>query len=173
MIIKKYDKYKNNHYRLVTYNKKGFCYLYNLNMFLSSHFGYVKRKGILTFIKECSLGIRFEWINVDIDHENDLVYINESYESNDPKFDTPEINTLIEADNFIALCKMGLVDYTVMTKDNFTHLLFAWDKIIDTLPPFALLYQDDQGWYDVLSFDTQETMEQFIADHTAIEDIHE
>ncbi len=165
MIIKKYNKYKNGSNRLFILNKGGFSYLYNLTIFLSFHFRYVQSDGILNFIKECSLGVRFELINVDIDHENDLVYINESYDPHDPKFDTPEINALIEADNFIALCKMGLVDYTIMTKDNFIHLLFAWDKIVDTLPPFALLYQDDQGWYDVLPFDTQETMEKFIADH--------
>ena len=118
-------------------------------------------------------GLLFELVYVSIDNDNQLVYFSESYDDYCNKPQKPEINKLLENENFIELCKMDWLEYNVMTKNNFIHLLFAWDKIVDTLPPFALLYQDDQGWYDVLSFDTQETMEQFIADHTAIEDIHE
>ena len=134
-------------------------------------------RGVRSFIDAINSyskdGMSFELIEITIDNQSNLVYINESYDPHDPKFDTPEINKLLEEENFIAVCKMGLLAYNVMTKDNFIHLLFAWDEMLATLPPFALLYQDDQGWYDVMPFESQEEMDEFIAQHTLVENLHE
>jgi len=72
----------------------------------------------------------------------------------------------MSASKIIQLCHEKSLDYNIMTKDNFIYLLTQWNKIVDQLLPFALLYIDENNWYDVLPFDTQEAMEQFVADHT-------
>ena len=120
-------------------------------------------KAIETYSKD---GMSFELVEITIDNQNNLVYFSESWYDYKDKPTTPEVKILLEEENFIKLCKMGFLDYIVMTKDNFMHILFAWDNILNQLPPFALLYQDDKNWYDVLPFDTQESMEQFVVDHT-------
>ena len=171
MIIKKCDIYKNSNGRFVLINKGSLSNFYNLTIFLLWLFGYIKRDGILKFIEKNKFGMLFEEVNLDFDNENSLVYVSESYHSHDPKHATEEIKALLEEENFIKLCQMGFLDYNVMTKENFIHLLFAWDAILDKLPSFALLYFDDNNWYDVLPFDSQEEMEQFIADHTKIENL--
>ena len=84
---------------------------------------------------------------------------------------TEEIENLLDEENFIELCEIGFLDYVVMTKDNFYHLLLVWDKVLDQAPPFALLYEDDKNWFDVLPFDSKEAMETFVADHTQPEEI--
>jgi len=111
----------------------------------------------------------FEMVEISIDYKNNQVYFSEDYNSYRDKPTTAKIEELLEEENFIELCKIGFLDYTTMSKDNFIHLLLAWDKILDQLPPFALLYQDDNDWFDVLPFDSQETMKMFVADHTNLE----
>ena len=167
MIIQKYDMCsKQKSLRYYLYNKDHISNLYNLTIFLMWRFNYVQRDGVLNFIKNHNDGIEFEEVNIDIDHQNNLVYFSESWHTYNNKPTTPEIKILLEEENFIQLCKMGFLDYIVMTKDNFIHILFAWDKILQKLPPFALLYQDENNWYDVLPFDTKQAMEQFVINHT-------
>ena len=120
-------------------------------------------KAINTYSKD---GMGFEFINVDIDNINNLVYLSESWHDYKNKTTTQKIDQLLEEENFIELCKIGFLDHITMTKDNFIHILFTWDKLLDQQSPFALLYQDDKDWFDVKPFDTQEAMEQFVADHT-------
>ncbi|MDP3787710.1 MAG: hypothetical protein Q8Q60_00150 [Candidatus Chromulinivorax sp.] len=120
-------------------------------------------KAITTYSKD---GMGFELLNIDIDNKENLVYFSESWYDYKSKPTTPEIEALLEAEDFIQLCKMGFLDYAVMTKDNFMHLLLTWDTILNQLPSFALLYLDDKGWYDIKAFDSQTAMEQFVADHT-------
>ncbi|MBV8661349.1 MAG: hypothetical protein JO129_04360, partial [Candidatus Dependentiae bacterium] len=147
-------------------NKKSISNLYYLTIFLLWRFGYVTSDGVLNFVEKHKNGISFEEVDINIDDENNLVYFSESWYEYKNKPTTPEIDQLLEKDDFIKLCKMGFLDYTVMTKDNFIHLLLAWDNILKQLPPFALLYLDDKDWFDLMPFQTQEEMEQFVADHT-------
>ena len=169
--IKQYDMYQleiNNYYsldRLLQNTNVSY-----LRMFLLYSFGHIKLIKTIEFIKGLKTnykdGIHFEEVNIDIDNQNNLVYFSESWYTYNDKPTTPEIERLLEEENFIQLCKIGFLDYIVMTKDNFIYILLAWDKIVDTKSPFALLYQDDKDWYNVLPFDTQDAMEQFVADHT-------
>ena len=151
-----------NFYPLNPNRENSISFIY---LFFHDAFHYVYRSGINEFIEKNREGMSFEMIELSIDNHNDLIYLSESWHSYKNKPTTPEIERLLEEENFIKLCKMGFLDYVVMTKENFIHILFAWDKILHQLPPFALLYQDDKDWYDVLPFDTQEAMEQFVADH--------
>jgi len=144
--------------------------LHWITIFLNYGFSTIRKCGVLNFIEKNKYGMLFQDVNLDIDNESDLVYVSESYHTYDSKLKTQEIEDLLEKEDFIELCKIGFLDHIVMTKENFIHLLLAWDKILDQLQPFALLYLDDQNWYDVLPFDSQEKMEKFVADHTKIED---
>ena len=140
-----------------------------INIFFLDGFGYLKRGGELIFMQKIERmlqhGIGFENIDVSIDHINNLVYISEIYyDKNKPT--TDEIENLLDEENKIELCKIGFLEHVILTKENFIHIILSWDKATNQRSPFALLYQDDKNWYDVLPFDKQEAMEIFVADHT-------
>ena len=40
------------------------------------------------------------------------------------------------------------------------------EKAVDQKIPFILLYEDENDWYDLLPFNTKESMKQFVTDHT-------
>ena len=171
MIIKQYDTYEfefnNSSNKNIIPIIQSMNNMYYIRMFLVHSV-----RDINTFIKAINTyskdGMGFKLINIDIDNINNLVYLSESWYDYKDKPTTPEINELLEKENFIELCKIGFLDHITMTKDNFTHVLLTWDKIYQSKKsiPFILLYQDDKDWYDVKPFDTQEAMEQFVADHT-------
>jgi len=174
MLIQRYDLYtiKLNDFAHIDINPiiKPITKIYQIRMFLVYSFGSIRRRGIVKFIEQLETihknGISFEDVDINIDNENNLVYFSESYHTYDRKPMTSEIENLLEIGNFIELCKIGFLNYITMTKENFIHILLTWNQILDQLPPFALLYQNEQNWYDVQSFETEEAMKQFVADHT-------
>ena len=166
MVIKKYDMHKQKSQNYSLLNQKQGSDLLQLTVFLIWFFNYVRRDGVSNFIKKNKEGIEFEEVNIDIDNINNLVYLSESWYDYKNKPTTKKIDELLEEENFIELCKIGFLDHITMTKDNFTHILLTWDKLLDQQSPFALLYQDDKDWFDVKPFETQEAMEQFVADYT-------
>jgi hypothetical protein len=123
------------------------------------------RKYIEKFKNRKSSGICFEIIELTIDSKSNLAYISEIWRDSTQEV-TPEIDQLIENDAIIELCRINFIKYTVMSEDNLFHLLLAWEEFVNKEVPYILLYQDDQDWYDSLAFESQETMEKFIADHT-------
>jgi hypothetical protein len=66
----------------------------------------------------------------------------------------------------LQLCQNKISKNAILSKDNFISLLTKWSDFYDVKKSFVLLYLDDKDWYDVLPFDSQETMEKFVADHT-------
>ena len=118
---------------------------------------------IQTYSKD---GMAFELLEVSIDNKNNLVYLSENQYDYKDKSTTPQIERLLEEENFIELCKMGFLDHVILRKNNFIQLLLAWDKILQNKLPFALLYLDDTNSYDVLPFESQEAMEEFVAENT-------
>ena len=140
--------------------------------FYSEGFRNLKRYKILNSLESLESffqdGIVFDYDSghITIDYTTNLVYFSQSYYDYRNKPTTLHIEELLTESKWVDLCKIGFFRYTTMTKDNFYYLIPTWDKIIDQLPPFALLYLDDKEWYDVLPFETQEAMEQFVADHT-------
>ena len=101
----------------------------------------------------------FQYFAITINNENDMVYISNLYHYDYSKLENKSVQMIIK------LCHENSLEYNIMTKDNFVHLLFTWEKIWENKSPFALLYLDDKNWYDVLPFDTQQSMEKFIAAH--------
>lgn len=48
--------------------------------------------------------------------------------------------------------------------ENFKEFAKKWTALKQALPPFAIMYRDDNDWVDCKGFESQEEMEQFIAD---------
>ncbi len=149
--------------------------IYFLYSFCFNAYGYALKQGIIKYIKMLDFigndACQYEEINICFDHEKKLIYIFESWYDYKNKSTTPEIENLLEAENFVQLCRMNFLKYAALTKENFIHLLLTWEKIIHQKAPFILIYLDDKDWYDSLPFETQEAMEKFVADHTQQEAI--
>lgn len=169
--IKQYKKLKftlNNFYPL---NPEGgdlisFIYLYFHEAYRDIH-----KQGIANYVALLdSLGndaFRYNEINLCFDQEENLIYIFESlyYYRNKPT--TQAIEKLLDTENFLELCRVHFVEYASMTKENFVHILHAWEKFWNQKSiMFMLLYLDDKDWYDILPFDSQEAMEKFVDEHT-------
>jgi len=168
----KYELGKNNYYPQNFNNKQNIIYL---EMFFDEAFPHIRLFETINFIKDINDyphdRFLFELVELSIDEQNGLIYIYESYRTYDSKSKTLEIEELLEQDNFIELCKIGFLDYMIITKENFIHLLLAWDKLLNEQSAFILLYLDDENWYEVLSFDSQEVMEQFVVDHIKLDNV--
>ena len=171
MYIKEYETFTRNlekSYSLHSLTEQSSNYI---AYFLCDSFSSLKRIGITDFINELSNfnkdGIEFELVDLNLDQKTNFIYISETYSDYSKKtIRNPALDRLINMAPPIELCKKNLIQYSIMTKENFIHILLAWDNILHQLPPFALLYQDDENWYNVLPFDTQKAVEQFVADHT-------
>ena len=107
----------------------------------------------------CKIG-RFPGVEVTLEQKNNLIYISDAYED-DYRIRMKDITT----ETTLQFCHNGKLDYSVMTYDNFIALISSWTNLIEHEPSFALFYQDDKNWYDIQSFETEEAMEQFVADH--------
>ena len=49
--------------------------------------------------------------------------------------------------------------------DNFIEFTKKWVSLKVTLPPFVIIYRDDNDWVDCKGFDTQEDMELFVKNY--------
>ncbi len=110
----------------------------------------------------------FNELDLNIDMEKNLVYIGEMFDPETYNMTEQEFNSKYNNMNSVQICQNNMVDCVVMTKDNFINLLIVWGQLLETKPPFVVLYIDDNNWYDLLPFDSQETMEFFITDHLSI-----
>ncbi len=103
---------------------------------------------------------RFPGVEVTLEQKNNLIYISDAYED-DYRIRTKDVTV----EMIIQFCHNGRIDYSVMTYDNFIALISSWTNLIEHEPPFALLYRNEHQWYDVLPFEAEETMRQFVADY--------
>ena len=161
-----------NFYPLNSQQENPISFLY---LFFHDAYPYIQREGVCEYIKNLDdkkeALIDYNMVNVIINNNKNLIYLSEGYYLYKNKIITPEIDLLLEQENFVQLCQIGFLEYACMKKENFIHLIVSWDKIWNQKEiEFILLYLDDQNWYDVLPFDSQEAMENFVADHTKIED---
>ena len=97
---------------------------------------------------------------VNIKKLKNMIYISDLHHYDYSKMENMSASMIIQ------LCHNNSLSYNTMTKENFIHLMSLWNNLINKLTPLILLYQDDKDWFDVKPFDTQEAMEQFVADHT-------
>ncbi|MBV8660762.1 MAG: hypothetical protein JO129_01280 [Candidatus Dependentiae bacterium] len=104
-------------------------------------------------------------VDIILDKNTHLVYIVEGYD-NDYRYRIPGITKEI----IIKMCKRGELNFNILYQNNFKYLFEKWVQLLQHEPKFALLYQDDKDWFDLMPFQTQEEMEQFVADHTKNKD---
>ena len=102
----------------------------------------------------------FYGAEVTLDSKNNLIYISDA-DGDDYRIRTKNLTQ----DMVLEFCKNKSLESNVITKDNFIHLISSWIEILEQKPLFILLYQDDKDWYDVLPFESQIVMEQFVIDH--------
>jgi len=143
--------------------------IYYLYLFLLEAYGRVLRQGIMEFMKEIyesQCNRLYESFALKVDTQNNLIYLIEDSDYYDSKINTPELDELAEEGDLVELCRRGVADHAVLTKENFLYLLLKWEKIVQTSDSFLLLYLDDKNWYDSEPFDSLQAMEKFIADHT-------
>ena len=103
---------------------------------------------------------KFPGVEVTLDPETNLVYISDAYED-DYRI---RMRDVTQAD-VLEFCKNNELDFQVMTYENFLALISAWDKLLTNEPKFALLYQNENDWYDLLPFDDEQDMKQFTLEH--------
>jgi hypothetical protein len=103
---------------------------------------------------------RFPGVEITLDQKNNLIYISDAYED-DYRIRMKDVT----AETTLQFCYNGKLDYSVMTYDNFIALISLWTNLVEHEPPFALLYQDDENWFNILPFETEEAMKQFVVDH--------
>ncbi|MGZ6251213.1 MAG: hypothetical protein ACXWL2_04235 [Candidatus Chromulinivorax sp.] len=164
----KIERNKNEYYPL--YFKK----IQNINylaIFFYDAFRYIYKFGVIEFINKLKnndrSGMSSEMIELNMDNENNLAYISEPYDNSANEI-TPEIEQFIDQLATIELCHRNFIGYVVMTKENLFHLLITWEQLKNKKNSYILLYQDDNNWYDSVSFDTEESMNQFIIDHIKV-----
>ncbi len=165
MYVKKYNVYKlkyNNSY-FIDFRIENDDYLYPISSLLHEIYPYNKALWYQNFIQQeetlSKVGI-FEDVEVGFDLKNNLIYLSDAYDD-----DYRSRTKNLTQDTVIEFCKNKTLEYITIPKDNFIHLVSSWMKLLEHEPNFAVLYLDDKDWYDVLPFETQETMEQFVADH--------
>lgn len=99
--------------------------------------------------------------DIILDKNSNLVYIIQGYD-NDYRYRISDITK----EMIINMCKHGELNFDILSQDNFKYLFTRWIQLLKNEPKFALLYQDDNDWYDILPFETEESMNQFVIDHT-------
>jgi hypothetical protein len=62
----------------------------------------------------------------------------------------------------IQRCLQNEAYYSTMSYYNFCYLVCAWIEILKIKPEFALLYQDEKGWIDLMPFRTEHAMKEFV-----------
>ena len=130
------------------------------------HVSYLLQQGsfhdVQNFLKKITESFEnglFQYFAITIDDIQNLIYMSDLH------YYDYSLAKNMSASKIIQLCHERSLEYNVLSKDNFIYLLTTWNKILDQLPQFALLYQNDNDWYDILPFQTQEAMKQFVADH--------
>lgn len=132
-------------------------------LFLHESYRFIQNKGVKNFIKNVyridKNEFEYESIHLLVDNSDKKAYI---YVFNDSEFyNNYNLEMLIE------LFKKDYKKAVIISQNNFEHLIIMWDKIWHLkFVKFILLYQDDQSWFDVKPFETQEAMEEFVAQHT-------
>jgi hypothetical protein len=62
----------------------------------------------------------------------------------------------------IQRCLQNEAYYNTMSYYNFCYLVSAWIEILKIKPEFAMLYQDEKGWIDLMPFRTKRAMKEFV-----------
>jgi len=105
------------------------------------------------------------FFNQDQDHGNETIIINDKQhkflyiftKDHDPDEHIDD-DDLPDLTNEFNSCKISY--------DNFIEFRIKWLELKGYLPPFAIIYRDDNDWVSCTGFDSKKDMELFLTDHT-------
>jgi len=92
------------------------------------------------------------------DFKNKMMYIGFAEWSIDEEIESPDEEEFSSYVNETNSCKISV--------DNFIELTGKWVELKLQLPPFAIIYRDDNDWIFCKGFDSKENMDLFVTDHT-------
>jgi len=137
-----------------------------LSNFLHSDFRIIK-KNLEADIKELFIDskiVTFYETTIINDTENDQIYI-----GFEPDFQDEEIDETyeksIENKSELELFQSEVWGSMHLSQNNFFHILRNWNTCLLKKEPFILLYQDENNWFDLISFSSQSSMELFMTAH--------
>ncbi len=93
------------------------------------------------------------------DLKNQIAYIGLHYDDEDHELFQLNGSDLVNYVNEKNSCKIR--------HDNFQEFIPNWLEIKKQLPPFVIIYRDDNDWISCKSFDSQEKMELFTKNYKA------
>ena len=125
--------------------------LLDLNIFFSEDYSPSK---IDIFTREISL---YNITYVYNDFKNKMMYIGFGEWFIDEDIEGPSWDEYSNYVNETNSCKMSV--------DNFKEFVKKWLVLKQKLPPFAIVYRDDNDWVDCKGFDLKEEMELFVKNH--------
>ena len=171
MYIKEYESFKFENNKYCFFKKTNDqTHLFFLSMFLWDTLYYFFRMEPQAFIQSLdnfnSDGQAFEFVEIDIDHEKKLIYLSEPYDDLIKKIIDKSEKNFYTITPKLTLCQKQIIKHVVITQENFIKIILLWTKIWNTKAPFILLYLDGKNSYEVLPFETQQAMEDFVAVHT-------
>lgn len=160
------ELHQNRYYSLYKTFQQNISFISSL---LHNAFDCLNENEILDLIKSLSpTGTHFNHIGISQDHKKNLMYINEEMiMCSDLPFTEEEekLNNLFLHHTRLDLCEKNLIPHAVLSQSNLMHLVIKYNALKNKNIPYILLYQDNHDWYDLLAFQTEKTMKQFVADH--------
>ncbi len=149
--------YKNNYFTLCGFKND---FLYPITLFLKTIFNYklaIWYYGCMKNIYELSKPGTDLYSQIAVDYDSKIIYL---IDVNVDDLDERS-NNLNEA-ALIQRCLQNEAYYSTMSYYNFCYLVCAWIEILKIKPEFALLYQDEKGWIDLMPFRTERAMKEFV-----------
>ncbi|MBP6869841.1 hypothetical protein KBC04_03100 [Candidatus Babeliales bacterium] len=133
---------------------------YCLSDFLEDMYPYTSALSCAQYITEIDILLGLWDTSAVLEKETNLVYIADISGS----YYWDKISHLTN-EMVLEFCKKGDIEFDILSFDNFKYLFRRWQNLLESEPKFALLYQNESDWYDVMQFQTKELMMQFIDNH--------
>src|SRR3990167_6175177 len=138
-----------------------------LSSFFIFDFGYIKND-LETNISKLNHVDSMAWNDdeIVIDQKNNLVYIGIVPDfCCDEEYD--EIyEEKMKGKSLLQLYQENLLDHMTISKENFFYILRTWKKYLDEKPPFLLLYENENNWFDLEPFESKNIMDEFVINHS-------
>ncbi len=125
--------------------------LWNLNYFFANDYRAYHQD---IFTRELNL---YNVTYVYNDFKNNMMYIGFGEWFIDEDIDGPSWDEYSNYVNENNSCKIST--------DNFIEFTKKWMTLKSALPPFAIMYRDDNDWVDCKGFDSKEDMELFVKNY--------
>jgi hypothetical protein len=148
--------YKNRYFTICSYQNV----LETITDFLKAidyYEGAIRYYNSMTTIHALSKAGTYWFCQIAVDYETKIIYI-----INSDVYDWDERTDNLNEAALIQRCLQNEAYYSTMSYYNFCYLVCAWIEILKIKPEFAMLYQDEKGWIDLMPFRTKRAMKEFV-----------